>query len=121
MHWWEHDIRRRERPWLQWSMRLLLLLMTLVCAYAACWRPTYERGPRDIINQDLWVSPDLDVFSLSARAVAPLVVTSESACARTGAIEHRYYLWFFGRAAVLPFRHRQQGPIPLVQGQSGPT
>ena len=34
----------------RFSVRVLLIVLTLICAYLACWKPTKERGVRDAMN-----------------------------------------------------------------------
>jgi len=38
----KQDKPKRWRP--RWSIRILLLVITLICAYFACWGPTKRRG-----------------------------------------------------------------------------
>ena len=38
--------RRRWRP--RFSVRTLVILLTLVCCYAACWGPTKRHGVDDV-------------------------------------------------------------------------
>lgn len=38
--------RKRFRP--RFSIRTLIIVVTLICCYAACWGPTKTRGVRDV-------------------------------------------------------------------------
>ena len=42
----ERDKTRRWRP--RFSVRTLVIVVTLVCCYAACWGPTKTRGIEDV-------------------------------------------------------------------------
>jgi hypothetical protein len=94
----------RFRP--RFSIRTLVIVVTLVCCYAACWGPTKRRGPNAIrqhVGVDEWIEPE---------PVAPLVVrTTELRSAwleptlpdkPTYTSTQRYYLWLFGAVAQLP-------------------
>jgi hypothetical protein len=97
-----------------------VLLVTLVCCYAACWGPTKKWGVQDV-HYHLW---DIERGSndfLNSTAVAtpsallPLVVevdfysvASMASSARIG--RKYYYFWFFGYVAKLPFQEELDLP-----------
>ena len=87
---------KRWRP--RFSLRTLVILVTLVCCYAACWGPTRTRGVKDVVQLYEWVIP-----GWSASTSLPLVVHVDNG--RT----HHYYFWFFGYVAKLPYE-RQIAP-----------
>ena len=58
----QHDTPKRFRP--KFSVRTLVILVTLVCCYAACWGPTNTRGVEQFVGR----------VYVDANAVAPLVV-----------------------------------------------
>ena len=108
---------KRWRP--RFSLRTLVVLVTLACCYAACWGPTK--------------SADLTAYLLARRRVpyrtdviAPLIIAVEEREILTevgdfayfrdkieagddsyyrslGQINRRYYFWFFGYVAKLPY------------------
>lgn len=95
--------RQNVRPRLRFSVRTLLILLTLACCYAACWWPTKRAGVFDVEFKE---SP------ISAVAVAPLIVRGEApgygppSMARApeafgDARECCYYFWFFGAVVKL--------------------
>jgi hypothetical protein len=90
--------KERFRP--RFSIRALAILIILVCCYAACSGPTKRDGERDVF-----------VTSLGhVVAVAPLVVSNEEYGFRfddesTVPVSRRYYFWFFGYVAKLPYVH----------------
>ena len=53
----EQDNTKRWRP--RFSVRTLVVLVTLVCCYAACWGPTKRQGFKDVVNH-VRSSIDLD-------------------------------------------------------------
>jgi hypothetical protein len=91
----QHDKPKRWRP--RFSVRTLVIVVTLVCCYAACWGPTKTRGLEDVREYVLQRSSRShfgEAFYTSAKV--PLVVGITST--RT-----RYYFWFFGYVAKLPY------------------
>ncbi len=100
--------RRWWRP--RFSIRVLLILMTLVCAYSACWWPTKSRGVNDVarrvcremgfdLAQDYAVSNTWAHSMFDAAAFPPLVV----GISRRDSRSRHYYFWFFGYVAKLPY------------------
>ena len=99
------------RPWrLKLSLRSFLVLISVMCAYLACWTPTVNVGVPDVSRR-----ADLDAeFLLEISSVAPLVVEVRGVDGFTNlwmdtALEERrdYYFWCFGYVARLPY-HRKQ-------------
>ena len=82
-----------------------MLLVTLVCCYAACWGPTKTRGVSDVIGYTVGETED------PLARLAGLIATSSELPLVVGVIDfdfvdgfHRhYYFWFFGYVAKLPF------------------
>ena len=112
---------KRWRP--RFSVRTLVIVVTLVCCYAACWGPTKTRGPGDVqsrVNElvKAWTSGAFRVAT-DAEVVAPLIIaTHESHYDSTSVTEsRRYYLWFFGYVAKLPFER----DVPLARGLADST
>jgi hypothetical protein len=113
---------KRWRP--RFSVRTLVVLVTLVCGYAACWGPTKTRGVRDVHDYcyPQWVQA---ITPATASSRLPLVVsvddhlTSLSVSAGTHGLlsRRRYYCWFFGYVAKLPYEHQQPiTPSPRWSG-----
>ena len=87
-----HPTSKRFRP--RFSIRTLAIFVTLVCCYAACWGPTKTWGV-------YIVAPGRrQGCTISQSAVAPLVVTIYESDGK-----QRYYFWFFGYVAKLPYEH----------------
>ena len=99
----------------RWSVRILLIVITLICAYLACWGPTEKWGVDDVLN---YVNGELIYpFSLDGSAL-PLVVgidTFDPIDIRRVSSTRRYYFWFFGYVAKLPYErempHRVHGGV----------
>jgi len=108
---------KRWRP--KFSLRTLVVLVTLVCCYAACWGPTTTRGVEDVckyvINSDaIWevdcgvVAASRELYSLellsNARSIPLIVQVEEEGDFQIVPTRHnRYYFWFFGYVAKLPY------------------
>jgi hypothetical protein len=119
----QHDKAKRWRP--RFSIRTLVIVVALVCCYAACWGPTKRTGVADVLRYvdpdrvkqmdraktrispnakqlepvwPSWVSP---TWSKSAAfgesATLPLLVGINFNATR------HYYFWFFGYVAKLPY------------------
>jgi len=115
----EQNNSKRWRP--RWSVRILLIVITLICAYLACWVPTKTQGvedvlvhvygvPLDDINPDYVVRGSVGmednnlyydeyIVGMSCSAEAPLIVG-----VRDSISSRHYYFWFFGYVATTPDR-----------------
>ena len=107
----QHDTPKRWRP--RFSVRTLVIVVTLVCCYAACWEPTKRQGVGDVDRRagrelgfdvaaktseaDHWVSQLFD-----ASPIIPLVVGVTT----PGSRRRNFYFWFFGYVAKLPYEKR---------------
>lgn len=105
----QHDKSKRWRP--KFSVRTLAIVMTLMCCYAACWSATKRQGVTDVYRfaanqlheQGRSFALDFQNFMpehLNASATMPFIVGLDSF--RTQKLR-RYYFWFFGYVARLPF------------------
>lgn len=110
----QHDNPKRWRP--RFSVRTLIVVVTLVCCYAACWGPTKTRGVKDV-GQVIDGSEGLitayvlvDGFDGRLHATIPLVVRLDRFRG-----EREYYFWFFGYVAKLPYERElpRGNPQPL--------
>jgi hypothetical protein len=110
------DKPKRWRP--RFSIRTLVILVTLVCVYVACWGPTKTWGVRDVLDyvaSQWFESPDGPMSRDTSRPCAvplPLIVVvdewdnSES----TGmGMYRRLYFWCFGWIVKLPSRKLTPG------------
>ena len=90
------DKMKHWRP--RWSVRILLIVITLICAYLACWGPTKKQGPQHVL--DLGATP-----VMTATAFAPLLVAAAEpgTSGYSSHTHHCYYFWFFGYVAKLPY------------------
>ena len=94
----EQNSPKRWRP--RWSVRILLIVITLICAYFACWGPTKRQGVEYVRHQ-------VYKFKFDIEAVAPLLVKADDFYRRS------YYFWFFGYVAKLPYeRELPDDPTP---------
>ena len=114
-----------------------MIVVTLLCCYAACWGPTKRRGVEDVYAlrefDGLVTSHRRSVLAVSR---LPLVVEVTEGWAELPDLEipftlgsgpgpgfpreqqRRYYFWFFGYVANLPFEWDIK---PVVNGVSGAT
>ena len=102
---------KSKRSWPRFSLRFVLLAMTLVCVYLSCWSPTEYFGLRDVENYVFWRGErpnNRRIVGINATASLPLVVGMDrNFFVRTGSpltVSRRcYYLWCFGPVVKLPF------------------
>lgn len=87
---------------LRFSVRTVVVVLTLACCYAACWGPTTSLGVFDVI---------FTTYPQDAEAIAPLLVAADAPGwgppsvprQSVGAPRRCYYFWFFGTVVKLPF------------------
>ena len=99
---------KRWRP--RFSLRTLVILVTLVCCYAACWVPTRDDGIPEV---EKLVGESLAWSGMDTSMVAPLIIAvdgiqmaqivSTNSHVLLGGERRRYYFWFFGYVAKLPY------------------
>ena len=100
----ERDKTKRWRP--RFSVRTLVIVVTLVCCYAACWGPTKRHGVAALAHEyeltdDIrFHSGPVGIFHTSA--AAPLIVRQDEDFF-IDCLTRRYYFWFFGYVAKLPY------------------
>ena len=112
------------------SIRTLLIVMTLLCAYAACWWPTKVMGTG---NVDSYLVDDYD-FNYPSEAIAPLVLSNvaerqlapeliEQGFLSSGSpdICRRYYLWIAGFVVPLPIEQDLPPDSWLDNGEGNPA
>jgi hypothetical protein len=90
----------------------LVILITLVCCYAACWGPTKRQGVDDVWLSVVFLAKTTHPGNPSGperfntSVTAPLVVgidRSHYTPAWNFQTERHYYFWFFGYVAKLPY------------------
>ena len=106
----------RFRP--RFSIRMLAIIVTLVCCYAACWGPTRKQGFEDVQNFEI------DNFGMTTTtdecsSLFPLIVCIGGIAPGDDPFgdftpRNRYYFWFFGFVAKLPYERE-------VEYDPGPT
>ena len=110
---------RHKAKWFRprFSVRVLLIVLTLICAYLACWNPTKEQGVRDVLKhvndvyyRRLVVHKGIEREAYHAAMAIPLVVRTDErevdGWLATGPSYRRYYFWFFGYVARLPYERK---------------
>jgi hypothetical protein len=103
------DKPKRWRP--RFSVRTLAVVVTLVCAYAACWGPTKRVGVSAAHNAHS--SPDILVGLgiETTMVVSPFVIAITDSGHDAVGQHHEstaYYFWFFGYVAKLPYEREVQ-------------
>ena len=98
----QHDKPKRWRP--RFSIRTLVIVVTLACCYAACWGPTKKWGVEDVYRN---FSCFHNVETKHVQPVIPLVLEvnprfSGGAYSNGTLIGRGYVLWCFGCILPLP-------------------
>ena len=105
-HYSQYHKPKRWRP--RFSIRTLVIIVTLVCCYAACWGPTKRQGVAslaaeyELTDEPFYHGGPRGIFHTSA--VAPFLVVQDEDF--RDSLTRCYYFWFFGYVAKLPYeRH----------------
>ena len=111
----QHDTAKRR--WPRFSMRTLIVLITVVCAYMACWRITATAGVADVIDDVYgYDNAQIDGIDFNPWTPMPMIVRLDEYYAiGIGSIMsvRRYYFWYFVGSVPLPFQN-QDYPVPEV-------
>ena len=112
----QHDKPKRWRP--RFSIRTLVIVVTLVCCYAACWGPMKTQGVQDVLQRASGVGGQYHFVAATTMTSSGNFIWYGDATARLPLIAEvlvienttvgdvstrRYYFWFFGYVAKLPF------------------
>jgi hypothetical protein len=117
----QHDKPNRWPP--KFSVRTLVIVVTLVGAYLGCWEATKYNGLRDVNIRATWGEGGILVFpddadhpaivpvslGMNAASSVPFIVgidppqgaVSIESIIKTS--QRHYYFWFFGYIAKLPW------------------
>jgi len=96
---YQHDKPMRWRP--RFSVRTLLIIVTLVCCYVACWGPTKAWGTKDI-GGELSVAIAPLIVENTHFGLGGVMIEHEGESVRS--VQRHYYLWFFGYSVQLPYQ-----------------
>ena len=98
---------RRWRP--RFTVRALLIVLTLACAFLACWEPTKVKGLRDVRSHLAKTRYYGWYFVANETAICPMIIQTDEPgklfdgfLLRTEPHTRRYYVWFFGYITKLP-------------------
>ena len=94
-----------------------MILVSLVCCYAACWGPTKTRGVQDVANYRfrglILLENHVKVIDdnkhklrhSDATALCPLIVSIDERPTRKRIFGNSrgFYFWFFGYVVKLPY------------------
>ena len=106
-----------KRRWYQFSLKGMLVLVTLVCVYSASWRATTKFGIPSVIQSvhdaplreedGVWRYPPWDV-----KSPLPLVVGTTEWTEYKGSFcfVRRHYIWFFGLTLKTPIAWKTWEP-----------
>lgn len=104
----DQAIRKRWLP--AFSVRTLLIVTTLLCAYGACWGPTKTRGVADVQRKTGGVGPHPFaplIVSTDYLQVVELAPGEPLLYPGYGPVKYlrcrQYYFWFFGLMVKLPY------------------
>ena len=97
--------RWRWRP--RFSVRTLVIFVTLVCAYFGAWEATKKWGCKKVDRLPIqWVGGETSYADFSQRSPAPFIVCGDEPFTKGWSSGYRttYYLWLFGPKIKLPFK-----------------
>ena len=107
------DKTNRRRP--TFSVRTLVVVVTLVCCYLGLWETTKRRGTSDVLAKTL---------KYDVKAIAPLLVATGETKLSDGHVTYtpdtpirRYYFWFFGYVAKLPYERELSSSAPPPESE----
>ncbi|HUG67167.1 MAG TPA: hypothetical protein VMM76_05425 [Pirellulaceae bacterium] len=106
----QHSSTKRWRP--RFSVRTLVIVVTLVCCYAACWGPTKTRGVANVadrIEGEFYCIPLTNSGKLEMRASSTIVVPFVVQHEYPNGTRH-FYFWLFGYVAKLPIERETRLP-----------
>ena len=108
-------IRATKRRWSRFSIRTLIIVVTLACVYLASWRLTASTGVTDAINH-VYGHDAAQEMEIASWAPMPMIVRLDEPhpVGLSGIMYvRRYYFWYFFGAVRLPFQG-QDPPPPAI-------
>lgn len=118
-----HDKPKRWRP--KFSVRTSVIVITLVCCYAACWGPTKKQGNEDVSafltkrNYDIPVrSEPIAPLLLRLRLVEVNIFSTASPRSSALVSHDTFYLWLFGYVVPLPYERVTETQLPQSNSRS---
>jgi hypothetical protein len=120
---WRGAMNKVGRYRLRFSIRSLLILVTIVCLFLTCWIQTSSKGVRDLSRHEISNYGS----RYSERAVFPLLVAADErsleivpGMPRAQMVTRsKYFIWLFGWLIELPIGGRPQpfAPGHIIQGE----
>ena len=98
----QHDKAKRWRP--RFSVRTLVIVVTLVCTYLGCWRATQSLGIRDVkshLGRQVGKAESTVPFIVAIHELVYFDIDSRHLMGIE--LTRHYYFWFFGYVAKLPY------------------
>lgn len=106
-------LRRRPR----FSLRTLVIAMTIACFYFGCWPVTATTGVRDVekqLNRGKWPVVSAIPKAPFLLSFHRITVLSPPNQAPQTVEEYGYYVWFFGWLAKVPFANEETRVLYIV-------
>jgi hypothetical protein len=95
----EEVSKRRCRP--RFSLRLLIVVVTLICAYFGAWEATKRFGVNHV---ERLAADQNEAVNMAVIAPVPFLVYRVEGDEPYSGLFKRYYLWFPGISIRLPFQ-----------------
>ncbi len=90
-----------------------MVLVTLVCCYFGLWETTKTQGVRNVVSQNVdWNGEAILPLIIGVDAWDPIRFSDGQAVGNFGSMRRRYYFWFFGYVAKLPYERDVPWQVP---------
>jgi hypothetical protein len=93
----------------RFSIRTLLILVTIVGLYCGCWEMTKRWGLDDAGDRQILVGKPADFQGPFHASPGPFVICRDSYDSSTVRAHREYHVWFFGRTLKLPIQRDVTG------------